>query len=108
MVMSSFAAQQNLPRHSASLFSILPKSKVYYADVTDLPRPVASRVDGTTAVGFVMVSVITPGDTATFTCDETPARGEDGDLEFWVFSPTAETIATHPKLKGWTVKIFND
>lgn len=35
-------------------------------------------------------------------------KDREGDVSFWEFKPTTETLHSIPGLRGWTVLIFND
>lgn len=35
-------------------------------------------------------------------------RDSEGDVQYWRFTPTRETVRTFPKLEGWSVIVFND
>jgi len=74
--------------------STLNRSEIYsriYQDAADL--------------GFTMVSDKT-GIESVWYLNRT--KEHDGDLEFWEFNPTPETLKKIPALRGHKVIIFND
>lgn len=35
-------------------------------------------------------------------------RDRDGDVVFWVYRPTVDTLLRHPNLVNWKVLVYND
>jgi len=81
------------------------KNGVFAAEASDLGdfRPEQIYPDACD-VGFKMLGKT--GEYATFYLADT--RQSEGDILYWTFLPTTETVRKIPALKGYRVEIFND
>ena len=96
----------NIPQHSVLLFDAVRDSKVFYADISVLPRPATGRLyDDAMDLGFDMSHPKTGAIVRFVMVEEASLYGE---VTHWSFAPSNESLTLYPKLQGWTVIIYND
>lgn len=90
-----------------SLFHYDPVAKLLSADASDLgPNCLIQPFNDSIDVGIAVVSHIT-GLEATFVENACKLDGE-GDVEYWDFIPTDESLRRNKRLAGMTIRVYND
>lgn len=89
--------------YSLSLFTVNKEAKVFIAEASDLGD--VDRVLGSIHIKNPKTGVIVE---FIYSSQEWYGEGEDREVGFWVYRPSARDLNRHPKLAGWTITVLND
>jgi hypothetical protein len=80
--------------------------RLFKSDVSDTPAVLRQLYNDSMDLGFAMHSVKT-GNIVYFSL-ATAQRDREGDMEFWSFEPTPNSVKANPGLADIKVIVFND
>ncbi len=93
--------------HSSNAFSFDWASQTFVADASSLNNTFYGNIYNDAAdVGFGIISEKT-GELAVFYLDKL-CQNQEGEVLFWSFKPTTETIKKFPQLNRIIAVVYND
>lgn len=91
---------------SSENFTYSASTKTFYAEISMVPEVLRQLYLDSMDCGFVMESAKT-GTVVAFVVTSI-SRDEEGDIDFWEFTPPSLEVNKRPALYGVKVRVFND